>query len=595
MKNLKIKILTVILALGFIANSCDEYLKEEMVSKAGYGYYTTEKGITDGLNAAYPQLKEFYGHERGMTMTELGTDEYMNGSDGSHKFYNYYTTDLNPFSSFVNELWTQFYMGINICNNVIDNMPQVKFSNATVQEQRLGEAYYLRAMFYFVLVRQFGSVPLKLNATTAPEREFKRAPVSDIYKQIIADLTVAVSKLPASQSNFGRATKGAADHLLALVYLTRASAETSIRGAMPADLDSAIVHAEALINSGRYALEADYSTFYNHYILNKADNPNSKEIVFAVQNSLDPLLRGSGNRNHLFYLMEYDTKPGMLRDVVNGRPWKRLMPTDYAIDAYDRKIDSRFYKEFKMAFLSNNASTIPKNGDGTSKFKLGDTAVYVTLHKNVTDAQSKSKYYTWYPRSVIKNDASGFIRDSYSEKEYPTLTKFLDPHRETVVVEQGGRDFQVFRYAETLLIAAEAHGRKGNYAKAVEYINIVRKRAAYKQNEVKPKEFLTVEGGDPAKLTASTENEMLITEEAINSPEKIVNFILEERMRELLGEQHRWFDLVRCGKLIERVKAYNPKASGLAEHHKLRPIPQAVHIDRLVNPGPYAEEQNPGY
>jgi starch-binding outer membrane protein, SusD/RagB family len=592
---MKTKIFVTFLLLGLFAGSCDNYLKEEMVSGVTYSYYTTEKGITDGLNAAYPQLKEFYGHERGMTMAELGTDEYMNGSDGSYKHYNYYTTALNSFDTWVNDLWTQYYQGINICNNVIDNIPNVKFVNASTQDIRLGEAYFLRAMFYFGLVQQFGSIPLKIKATTSPEREFKRSPVTDIYKQLVSDLRLAESKLPASQSEYGRATKGAAQHLLSLVYLTRTSAETEIRGAQPNDLDSAIFYSEAVVNSGKYALEPDFSTFYNFYILNKADNPNSKEVIFSVQNCLDPLLRGNGNQNHLFFLMEYDTKPGMLRDIANGRPWKRLMPTDYTINGYNRKIDSRFYKEFKMAYYSNNANTIPKDGAGKPKFKLGDTAIYVTLQKDIPNAVATSKSYTWYPKSILKDDGSGYVRDSYSEKEFPALIKFLDPHRETIVVQEGGRDFPVYRYSETLLIAAEAYGRKGDYTKAAEYINIVRKRAAYKAGEAKPKEFLTVEGGDPANLTVSTENDMLITETDINSADKLVNFILDERTRELLGENHRWFDLVRCGKLYERVKAYNPKASGIAEYHKLRPIPQAVHIDRLVNAGPLSEEQNPGY
>ena len=74
-----------------------------------------------------------------------------------------------------------------------------------------------------------------------------------------------------------------------------------------------------------------------------------------------------------------------------------------------------------------------------------------------------------------------------------------------------------------------------------------------------------------------------------------MNFILDERSRELLGECHRWFDLVRCGKLYERVTAYNPKAYAFREYHKLRPIPQTTHIDQLVNPGPIEEEQNVGY
>lgn len=593
---MKIKIFSLLLGLGIFATACNEYLEEEMISKAGYDYYKTENGIVDGVNGAYSQLKEFYGHERGMSMAELGTDEIMNGADGSHKFFNYYTSDLNSFSSFVNELWTQFYLGINVCNTVIDKMPSVKFTSQATQDARLGEVYFLRAFFYFVLVRQYGSVPLKLNGTIGPERDYERAPVADVYNQIITDLNMAISKLPVNQADAGRATKGSADHLLALVYLTRASADASVRGSKPGDLDSAIVHSENLIlrSGGKYDLEPEFSTLYDFYLANKTDNPKSKEVVFYVQNSLDPLLRGSGNRDHLYFLMEYDTKPGMQRDLANGRPWKRCMPTDYTIDAYNRKIDSRFYKEFKMAYYSNNASTIPKKADGTPKFKLGDTAIYVTVDKNITDAQSKSKYYTWYPKSIRKDDLSGFIRDNYSEKEYPTLVKFLDPLRETVTVEQGGRDFPVFRYAETLLIAAEAYGRKGNYAKAVEYINIVRKRAAYKANEKKPREFITVEGGDPAVLTASTETEMMILEADINTPEKLVEFVLDERMRELLGEHHRWFDLVRCGKLVERVKKYNPKASAIADKHVLRPIPNPVHIDRLLTPDP-AVDQNPGY
>lgn len=594
MKDMKTKILLTILLLGFFAISCEKYLDEKMVSNVGYSYFTNETGISDGLNAAYPYLKALWGSYTGMNLLQLGTDEMTNGYGGD-RVTNYYTSDFNPSNSYVSDLWTQMYAGINCCNNVIDNIPKVTFKSSSTKDIKLGEAYFLRAVYYFVLVRQYGRVPLKIEATTAPEREFKRAPVADIYKQIISDLRLADSKLPPKQSEYGRATKGAADHQLALVYLTRMSAETNVRGSQPTDVDSVIYYSEAVIKSGLYALEPEFNTLWQYYIYNKTDNKNCKEIVFTAQNTLDVLLRGLGNTWHMYWLTEYDMKPGMTLDLENGRSWVRLFPTDFANDSYDRKVDSRYYKQMKMVFYCNNESTIPKWPNGTKKFKLGDTAVYMSLDRNVKQSAVDAKYYLWVPHDIVKNDGSGYVRDYYDERNFPTLTKYRDPWREGKMITQGGRDFFISRFAETLLIAAEGYGRKGNYTKAVEYINMVRKRAAYKQGEIKPPQYLRVEHGDPTKLTANTEADIMITEAQINSPDKLVNFILDERLRELCGEGHRWFDLVRCGKLYERVKLYNFKAVGIQEYHKLRPIPQSVHLDRLKNPGPLEEEQNPGY
>lgn len=591
MKNI---IVVIILLFGLFAISCEKFLKEEMVSGIGYNYYTSEQGISDGLNACYPYLKEVWGSYRGMNLLQLGTDEMINGF-GGERYTNYYSSDFNSSVAFVNELWTQMYAGINCCNNLINSIPNVPFTNPATKEIKLGEAYFLRAIYYFVLVRQFGAVPLKVNVTESPEREFKRAPVADVYKQIISDLRLAVAKLPAKQNDYGRATLGAANHLLALVYLTRTSAEGDIRGSKQTDVDSVIYYSEAVINSGLYDLEPDFKSLWQYYIDNKSDNKDCKEIVFSAQNTLNTLLRGSGHRWHMYYLMFYEEKPGMTRDIANGRSWVRLYPTDFANDCYDRKIDSRYYKQMKMVFYCNNTSTIPKWPDGTNKFNLGDTAIYVSLDRNVKQSDVEKKSYLWVPHDIIKDDGSGYVRDNFDERSFPTLDKFRDPWREDRSTEQGGRDFFIFRYAETLLIAAEGYGRKGDYAKAVELINIVRKRAAYKDGEIKPPQYLSVEQGDPLKLSLSTEDEMMITEDQINSPEKLVNFILDERLRELCGEGHRWFDLVRCGKLYERVKAHNYKAVGIQEYHKLRPIPQNVHIDRLKNPGPIEEEQNIGY
>jgi starch-binding outer membrane protein, SusD/RagB family len=591
---MKIKVFLIILLFGFFTISCEKFLEEEIISGAGYSYYNTEDGISAALNSAYPYLKQLWGHYRGMNLLQLGTDEMTNGYGGDRVF-NYYTSEVNPSHGYINDLWTNMYKAIDICNNIIEKISDVEFQSSSIKDIKAGEAYFLRAVYYFVLVRQFGSVPLKIEATTTPERDFKRAPIADIYKQIISDLRAADSKLPPAQSEYGRATKGAADHLLALVYLTRTSADTDVRGSKPTDVDSVIYYSEAVIKSGLYELEPEFSTFFQYYDENGNDDPNCKEMVFTVQNTKDVLLRGAGNTWHCYYLTEYDMKPGMLLDLENGRSWVRLYPTDFANDCYDRKIDSRYYKQMKMAFYCNNPKTIPKWPDGTPKFELGDTAVYMSLDRDVPLSEVESKPYLWVPHSIVKDDGSGYIREHYDERNFPTLRKFLDRHREGRFIMQGGRDFPVHRFAETLLIAAEGYGLKKDYAKAVEYINMIRYRAAYKEGEEKPPQYLSVENGDPAKITASTVNDMMINVDQINSRDKLVNFILDERLRELCGEGHRWFDLVRTGTLYERTKLHNYKAVGIQPYHKLRPIPQHVHLDRLENPGPLSEEQNPGY
>lgn len=115
------------------------------------------------------------------------------------------------------------------------------------------------------------------------------------------------------------------------------------------------------------------------------------------------------------------------------------------------------------------------------------------------------------------------------------------------------------RLGETYLLAAEAAGCMGDFAKAVDYINVIRKRAAWAAGERKNRQIYEIEGG-----------------------------------RELLGELNRWEDLARCEVLYDWVKKHNPDAVNIRSDHKLRPIPQK-HIDRLNPVGALSEEQNEGY
>lgn len=272
---------------------------------------------------------------------------------------------------------------------------------------------------------------------------------------------------------------------------------------------------------------------------------------------------------------------------------------------FDRKNDSRFYKSFRWAFLSNNEKTIPvwkklEDGgsvyftpdpakgqvEGKEKFALGDTAVYYTVEKTGFKAQSlemkklrASKKYVYYPYEV------------QDLKHYPNLIKHMAPNRPSVAEKASSREWVRMRLGETYLIAAEAAGRKGDYDLAATYVNKVRERAAWHEGEVKAPQFYTIEGG--VNDTHSTYDAIKVTEAQLRNTD-FVEFMLDERGRELLGETCRWEDLVRTEKFYEWVKTFNPDATGLKEFHKLRPIPQ-THIDRLSPAGVITEEQNEGY
>jgi starch-binding outer membrane protein, SusD/RagB family len=296
-------------------------------------------------------------------------------------------------------------------------------------------------------------------------------------------------------------------------------------------------------------------------------------VIFAVQYTSDPLTNGAsapvvegdgntgGNNLHLFYGMQYDVQPGMVRDIVNDRPFKRLRPTTYCMETVfkDRVNDSRYKKSYKDTWLCNNPGTFNTSFDQSKArvtFKTGDTTIFIPGFEMPLAERAKRPYQVLTP-------------SLYTEALFPTLIKFFDPLRPDRTYPQGSRDFLAFRLAETYLILAETQLQQGKTTEATAAINAVRRRAAF----------------------AGKEAAMTITNAQMN-----MDMIMEERGRELVGEQIRWLDLKRWGKLVERVKLYNPQASAVKDIHNLRPIPQAQ-IDRTEKDasGVSMFGQNPGY
>lgn len=594
---MNIKKLAFILCAGCLF-SCKNFLDETVVSDVSYTHYNTPAGIESGVGAAYNPMRYQYENELGASLQELGTDTYWDGADAAYRTQlNRYEATLNSTFIDIYNYWSNYYKGINTANTVLDAIEKLPTGMSDdLKAGRSAELHYLRGLYYFFLVQTFGRIPLVTKPELTVRTDFKRASIADVYEQIVSDLRFAADKLPVTQRDYGRATRGAAWHALALAYLTRGSAVKDQRGQRTTDMDSAAYFADQVIFSNNYQLVPDFKDLWD------IKNQQNNEVIFAVQFSVTQLYNNnSGNRDHLFFGMAYDIKPGMKRDVENGRPWKRIRPTEYTIlELFDRKHDARFYKTFKSVWLCNNEANIPKwtaSGGftpppdllGKPKFGVGDTAIWVTAEKLPPGINKDSVYasrsYYYLPM------------DRQSNADFFVLSKFLDPTRPGFNDEIGFRDGILFRLGETYLIAAEAYGRKGNFDLALERLNALRKRAAYKDGEVKPPEYWKVEGGRYEDRTKSTEPEMQLTIADITNPPggTFVDFMLDERGREMNGELRRWWDLVRTEKLVERVKLHNPGAAGnVREYHRLRPIPQN-HIDRLDPAGPVNEEQNEGY
>ncbi len=530
-----------VLAMGPLAQACVD-LTEVPVSGITSQFYTTPPGFDAAVNASYEGLRYFYGQQRGFGVTVFGTDEYTKGADGGYKYINDYTPQLNGSDQYVRENWSLLWQAINVTNSVVTRSATVNLPDA-VKTARVAEARFLRAIYYFDLVRMYGPLPLKLEETIDPTPPPTRDPVAKVYDAIIADLKFAEANLPSKQSQYGRATKPAAQHMLALVYLTRAA---------PGDMALAATEAKAVIADPQFGLLprwGDNFTFGNEV---------NKEVVFSVQFTTDPLTTGSGNEGHLYFLQAYELFPGMTRTTLYGRAFKRFRPTSYLLGLWDRSVDSRYDDGFQNFWLANNASTIPKDASGNPKFALGDTAIWMPGYE-VPAATIASTRYTIVPPS------------KYSDAAFPPLNKFIDPARLSVNDTRGSRDFNVARLGETYLIAAEALFRDGKATEALSYVNTLRERAA------KP--------GQTAAMD-------------VTAADLSIDFFLDERARELAGEQMRWFDLVRFGPqaFVDRVSKYNPAAKAGFDasadkglHFALRPLPNT---ELLASP---ALVQNPGY
>jgi hypothetical protein len=573
MKKTFILLYTTLLVL-IAATGCRKKLEENPRSVLTPGFFSTPEGFQQGLDAAYASTRLIWGNQDYFTITVIGTDEFKRGIDGNSDI-NVYSSGYTPSLSVIANNWKNAYTFINTCNAVIENAPKVNLSD-DVKKKAVAEAKFIRANWYFILVQFFGDVTLNRNFQSDPTTSATRDPMANVYDFIIQDLKDAVQDLPQGMIKDvlpGKATKAAALHVLAKVYLTRGGS----LAAKPTDYQDAYTTAKSLIdNRAAYglALQADFAKVYEE------GNETNSEVIWTSQHTSSLAYNGPNNSgvtnfsadnvlNHM-WVPQYEKQPGMIRSMEYGRPYIRCTPTRWMTDTVykDKVNDTRYNKTFQTVWYANDPATpstypvwpnpLPAGAPadavpGQFKFKFGDTAIYMPGVDKTNAQIAASKYLLIPPRN-------------YSSALSPYMMKYNDTKRANLNFPSV-RPVIAYRLAETYLIAAEAAYRIGNMQDAVNYINVIRTRAAYPT-------------GNPAALQ--------ITAADIN-----IDFILDERSRELCGELMRWLDLVRTGKLLERVKLHNPEAAiNILPKHILRPIPQAQ-ID-AVTTGP-AYPQNPGW
>jgi hypothetical protein len=486
MKKNIVKIFPLVLLLVTVHSCSDDFLTFEPEGKLPEEeFFVTEAHAEQATNAIYAHMRNwnqvafpFYA------IQEMPSDNSLKGSVvGDAAFLNDYVHfSVVPNEGQLNGYWGSRYKGVNLCNQVLGKIDNTSTGEAK-KARLIAEAKFLRAYYYFDLVRAFGDIPLVNSLENAVEQASVRAQKEDVYALIVSDLRDAIDVLPVTYdaANTGRATKGAAQSLLAKVDLYMENWEEA------ESLTSEV------IASGVYDLMDDFWGMF------RVENENNIESVFEIQCPYDP---GDWNLTNCQH-----AEPQGPRGVYG---WGFNVPTDDLANAFDAAGD-----------------TIRKN----------TTIIYYGRKTPNGDLIE----------GIGLNEMEGVSVPRYNGKVYSTIQE----RDELGWWSSWGQNVRVIRYAEVLLINAEAKVRLGNAAGAAEPLNLVRERA-----------------GLPP----------------IGNP--TLDDIINERRLELAMEGDRFFDMVRTG-----IAASKLSANGfVAGKNEIFPIPQDI-IDMTNG----TVTQNPGY
>ena len=456
--------------------------------QAAEQFWTSEADATKAVNSIYANLRGWTEVAFApIALESLGSDDTETGSDpsdGSVPFMNTYNNfTVTSTQGQLSDFWNGRYQTINLCNQVIDNIPAISM-DAGLKARYIAEAKFVRAYQYFRLVRAFGDVPLRLSLPKdASEYNLPRTAKAQVWAAIEKDLTDAAGVLPATYTgaDLGRATKGAAYALHAKVAMYQAK-WTDVKS-----LTEKVV---------------GYSLFPNYEALFRIQNEFNAESIFEINAKY---IAGDCPASNSQYSMVQG-----VRSVARGG-WGFNVPTTDLANSYEPNDPRR---------------------DATIIFRGETTPSGDNIPGTVPNPMYNQKSYVPFTHPSNQNCGEG------SEQ-----------------------NIRVIRYAEVLLMNAEANNELGNSAPALASLELVRARARAGNNLI----LLPVTTTDKAALRTA---------------------IWNERRAELGMEFDRYFDVIRQGRALTVFGPMGWKAN----KNEVWPVPQSE-IDLSAG----ILTQNPGY
>ncbi len=558
-------VLLGVVVLITIISSCNRDILDErpLDFLAPENSFETVDGIRQGITGLHATARTtWYGSANQdafvIMMGNVGTDVAFHGENpgGNNRLVNY-EAEMTSTNGQFTYYWESSYKIIQQANILIDAINKSDddiWSDASEKNRFLAEALFFRAWTYRFLVPLYGEVPLVTEAISSVKTDFSRDPIADIYAQVEEDLIFGAENLPGrgEEENPGRITKGAALHVLSEVYLAQSKFQLAV------DAASEVIDGPYALMTERFGstIEAFGSgdVFLDLFAYGNHSLEANTEALWVIQ--IEPLIAGGSSF------------PG---ERAWGPAYFRMGNTPDGFQAFRGEFVNGAYTGYQDTLSRPVAWVRPTNYTAYDIWKSDwDNDIRNAKH-NI-----KRKFYFDNPESAFDKQEIDFslypegtrdgIRDTcqyiypYFMKHADPLNHFTDPGR-----SGGGfnhKDVYALRLGETYLIRAEAYVGLGNTTLAAADINAIRNRA----------------NATP-----------------VDAADVDLDYILDERARELYGEEFRHITLRRMGKLLERVRLYNNNpiypACNIQDHNVLFPIPQNQ-IDLNID-APF--EQNPGY
>lgn len=506
-------------------------------------------------NLYYLTRREFYSRDENRPMDYLyGCDIVFDGEPNGTQRHTNMIAAYDPTGDIAYVHWMLLYKTISEANTVITRLPD---SSLTSEEQILEEAKarFFRGFAYRTLAYLYGGVPLSLEEVTSAKKDYVRASKEDVIAQAIEDVEYAAANLPdITAVKDGEISSTAAWHLLAELYISAGEYNKSVQAA------SKVIDNPAMaLMTSRFGSRSNENPGDVYWDLFRKNNQNrasgNTEGIWVIQFETDtpggssPLVAKDGT-----YTLERHHAP-MVRDVkVNGINPFRWPVGDYTGGRGIGWAVSTVYFSDKIWEDDFDGDIRNANHNFVRRFTVHDEN-YALLYGPEIDTSNPPEGLTVPCRQLYAYQSKCTTPYNHPDGLY------TNPGNFSLNSGAGGTytDQYMFRLAETYLLRAEAYLNLKDQSKAAADINVVRNRA-----QAKP----VVEG------------------------DVDLDYILDERMRELGVEEKRRITLMRTGKLYDRVTRCNPYYAGeMKEHYSLWPIPHSVieanNMARI--------EQNPGY